>query len=326
MNRERYPLLHQGVSSRPPPVKTAVDIVILSLSSLFLAFLVFVRSSAAWYPGILNLNDSRLGSECAASISSSSWINPPSWTLDGAWCVVYVWQAVWLGYAWTVFTCRRNGAIRLIFWGVYPTFLLVVGADVAWIFSIFHNQEELAMAFSVLMAGTACTTAGMLFYQLYRRTDADVREEGKVDLWSTRVLAGNGLTLYATWASLLVLLTIDALWRSRVSQSDEPVREKLATGLLAAIGVLVLLYFLLENSILDRFLRYTFVVYPLVLWFVAGVMSCHWRQRPNGHDTSNIISVVVLIETAVLMALRLALLVLFAILRPVARRSNIQFV
>ena len=71
---------------------------------------------------------------------------------------------------------------------------------------------------------------------------------------------------------------------------------------------------ILENTVFDRYLRYAFAVYPVIIWALSAVVANNWdTDNPTG---PNIFSLVLLVLTIVLALLRIVLFIIFTIFRP----------
>jgi hypothetical protein len=71
--------------------------------------------------------------------------------------------------------------------------------------------------------------------------------------------------------------------------------------------------------VFDRYLRYAFAVYPVIIWALSASLAKKW----NGNDPSgvNIFSLVLLILTIVLALVRILLFLLFTLFRPLRPKN-----
>ena len=46
----------------------------------------------------------------------------------------------------------------------------------------------------------------------------------------------------------------------------------------------VMVYFISENTILDHFVCYMFIVYPVIVWALAAILSAHWNQEDDNRN------------------------------------------
>ena len=222
--------------------------------------------------------------------------------------MIYTWQFIWVIYAWS-FVCRPNTP-RTIFTGVYFGYVIICILNITWIF--VWGNEEVSAAAAILIAFNLVfypTIASLAFF-LSRADEAKV-----YDLWLTRVLVLNGLLFYTTWTTIASLINLAAAmeYDGDVSGSTS---AYVALSLLAAT---VITYFILENSLFDRYLRYAFAVYPVIIWALSGSLAKNWNNSdPSG---VNIFSLVLLVVTIVLALVRIILFILFTFFRPLRARS-----
>ena len=219
-------------------------------------------------------------------------------------------------------------------------FLLVCGAIIGWFYSWGNEYPQGALAFILLMAISLYVAIGMLSYHLYRKTK-DLEEEGqKCDLWMTRIIVLNGLSLYASWVSVATCLNVGIVIQyytptgaglgiegsGSAAESgngsggglNTPLDVNSVTVTLALLAFIVLLYFVLENTVLDRFTRFVLVVYPTVT--VQG----QWNKYENPQN--QIFSLALLSVVILLACIRVVLLIVFACVRPVGRYEKLQHV
>ena len=118
----------------------------------------------------------------------------------------------------------------------------------------------------------------------------------------------NSLVMYATWAVITTLLS-----SGHFLQEDADVHvDTTATVILSLIASICIAYFLLENTILDRFLRYVIAVYPVVIWTLAGMIADRWdSMRDDITERNNLIILSLSCVAMILFVLRLVLLIVF---------------
>lgn len=236
-------------------------------------------------------------------------ITPAGWAFS-IWGVIYTWQCLWMIYAWS-FVCRPS-APRTIFVGVYFGYVIICILNSAWIF-VWGNEEATASAVILISFNVVFyPTIALLALFLYRANEAKV-----YDLWLTRILALNGLLFYATWTTIASLLNLTI-----AVQYDADYNGLHAAYIsLSLLTATLITYFVLENTIFDRFLRYVFAVYPVIIWALSAVMANKWSSSdPNG---VNIFTLVLLLTTIVLTIIRIVLFILFTIFRPIRPKNTV---
>ena len=221
-------------------------------------------------------------------------ITPASWAFS-IWGLIYVWQAAWIVYSLT-FLCRKNTA-ELI-----SPFLLL-----AYAFSSFANigwlivwSRELIRTSSILLFAIAFFLYGTLAIS-YATVNIVAKVISKRDFILIQVLVNNGLALYATWCTIASLLNLTMVL-TYVHGVDQDVASTISLVILA---VEVIVWFSLENTILDKFVRYTLTIYPVVIWALSASIKKNWEPAKR----NSTISVILLAMACTLLVVRIAIVV-----------------
>lgn len=236
-------------------------------------------------------------------------VTPAGFTFS-IWGVIYTWQALWIIYAWTfVFRPRMP---RTIFTGVYIGYTLVSATNITWIYVWGNLHVTAACVVLFLFNAFFYPTIAMLVSYFYK-----VREKPhRVDTVLTWILPVNGLFLYATWTTIASLLNLAAALQYS-SSNVNPIDS--GTVALTLLLVTVLVYFVLENTVLYRVLRYVLSVYPVVIWALIGALSVHWGVE--GEERNSRFALGLLIITIVLFIVRIILVVIFGVVRPLCKSN-----
>ena len=234
-------------------------------------------------------------------------ISPTLWT-HSAWLAVFAWQGLWLLYAWS-FTCRQQKP-RTIFPGVYPAFGLLCALNVGWFYSLCNSFPEMSLAFVTILTITLYLCIGMESCYLY--INPDLKYASRLGIWVTRVLVLNGLVAFATWTTFVTLLNLGVVLQEKANLHA----DTCSTIVLSLLASIVLSYILLESTILDRFLRHVFVIYPVMIWCLVGSVVENWDSG-SLTERNNLFSLVLLATFGLMFVIRIVLLVVFAFMRPV---------
>ncbi|KAE8279857.1 hypothetical protein D5F01_LYC21988 [Larimichthys crocea] len=224
---------------------------------MLLALLVFIITmvfSALAAPGIYPF----LASTGNTSEEFVTQITPSGWTFS-IWTIIYIFLALVLAFVLSG-TCRKNAygyvycSPAILPHGFFVTWCLNLGLNTGWLFLWDRRFMPAALAFLILIA---LTNYIMIFFSCY------------VDLWLHRVLVQNGIAIYATWTTIasLVNLTIVLTNDGNMSQTDA------GTLALSVLTVVLFVWFILENSVLDKHVRYILTIYPAVIWALTGVFT-----------------------------------------------------
>ncbi|XP_078720098.1 uncharacterized protein LOC144936810 isoform X2 [Lampetra fluviatilis] len=242
---------------------------VLSLVS-FVVMIIFNIAAATGFTKGLFRNTTG-----AISGRYSLGVTPAGWTFS-IWGFIYAWNALWVAHTLSAL-CRRGqeGPLYAEASATPPAFHLI------W---LLNNAINVAWLFL---------------------WDADVQLLLKTiaprELWLTRILAHNGLAMYATWTTIATLLNLGVVLRYDGGVSGSATDS----AVLAILALEVLTWFVLEVAVLERHVRYTLTVYPVVIVALSGSVSQNYdTESPSGND---VFTVVLLGVTCALLVARLAL-------------------
>ena len=162
-------------------------------------------------------------------------------------------------------------------------------------FHWFGNEEIVASCVILyLFAFTFYASNAILVIYFYRVLD----KVNKVDKVFMYILPINGMFCYTTWVTIAsqLNLTIAVSYKTSMSADDS------ATLGLTVLLAIVVGYFILESTIGERYLRYVFSVYPVLIWAGIGVLSAHWKDEDEGSRNKIYALMVLLIAVVVLVA------------------------
>ena len=291
----------------PSRLKWVLETILLSITSLLYACKVVI-SIYGWFgePSTFRFN---VTLRDALPLSQLT-ISPADWT-QVIWLVVFFWEALWLIFVWT-FTCRQRTP-RTIHPGVILMFGLACALNVGWLFSLGHLHQESALALIATQTIVLVTSVATLTVHLHLIT-SQLQEDYRLTIWVTRGLVLNGLAAYTVWSDLIMWFSLGG-----ILQDDAALhRGTTSTVVLSLIAVSVLAYFLLENTILDRFLRHVFVVYPVVIVTLAGVLAENW-DKESTRDRNELFALILTCFVGLLLLIRVVLLVVvYPLTRPLA--------
>ena len=297
--------LSQDKTSSPPLWRKVVEIVSLIIASLVL-LAVFITSGLAAAPNAENYGFANQTG--AVSDEFYLQVTPAGWTF-AIWGIIYTWQGLWILYSWSfVF---RPSTPRTVSWITLLLYSCANVGNISWIYLWGNNYPQVAFAFIVLIWAALLAAVGVETVHLYKVTPLmSSGIKNKVDLWITRLLVVNGICIYATWVTVATLLNLGIVLQYYGDVADGTT----GTVVLWLLSVEVLAYFALENTILDRFARFVFIVYPVLIWALSGSLSAHWgREDPV---TNPVLTLMILLLVILLFITRGVLWIVFAFLRP----------
>lgn len=233
---------------------------------------------------------------------------PVPWAFAG-WIVVFLLQFTWLIHA-CLYTCRQ-GVERTLHPILYPIFWVACCVNVGYVYTVGHSTNELSLALIAVEAILLCLCVAVVAGYL-RRLTTGPKEVPFMDKWFTHLITVNGLAFYAAWTVLSTLLHIAVV----LKEDSDIHNDTIGTCLLSLLSALIIGYFLLEITILDRYLRYVNAVYPAVIWWLVGTLAEHWDNDFNGISRNNLFVFVLVLVVGVLMVVHFLLICVFQRTRP----------
>ena len=189
-----------------------------------------------------------------------------------------------------------------------------------WLYVWANSLGQVSFAVIVLAWLLLVGSIGVQSHHVYKITPVlQSQPKYKIDLWITRLLVTNGLVVHATWLAVATHINLGVVLQYFAGVASGTT----GTIVLWVLSLVVLGYFALENTILDRYTRFIFMVYPVLIWALTGVLSAHWgKETPNTNPS--ILTAMLLVLAVVLFLARAVLVVLFALFRPLALSQTIS--
>ena len=287
------------------------DFTSLSLASLLLGVAIvitFVANNPYPQHGVLTNSSS----DCVTV--NRSQLQPAEWTYQLMWCITYAWQILLLVYAWTV--AARIWSQGSIHWLVYAFHSLASVVGIIWNALRATGHDIPSYLFLFLLVVSVSVAVGVeSAYLHYYAFDLDLIS--KADLWLARVIVVNGLAVYVTWTLFLCHVDLAAIVQCHTSVNA-------SGGAMLALILLTLeliVYFILENVVLQRFTRFVFVVQPTVILVAACVIADHRLRGDADEEKATIFLSILLVITAIAFAVKVVVLVCRPILTKVSRND-----
>ena len=254
-----------------------------------------------------------MGDGSQKTLTSSRYETPftPAPWAYAAWLVAFAVQALWVTHAWS-FTCRQNKE-RAVSFAVHPTLWLAASLNIGYVYAVGHGSAELSLA----MVGVETLVVYVCFAIAavhLRKATTRLNEVTARDRWAGHLLAVNGLSLLVSWLTILTFFHLGVVLHDRADVESSTV----GTIILSLLAALIVCYFLLEVTILDRYLRYALLVYPAVVWWLAATLFRNWDGEFAGIGRNNLFAFVLMCAVAALGVVRLLLVLVFYWVRPLA--------
>ncbi|XP_068135704.1 uncharacterized protein [Hyperolius riggenbachi] len=290
-------------------------IVLISLSAIVYVIMVAFNAGAGsgLMKGIFLQNVGNISRKFDTDIT------PSGWTFM-IWNVIFAWQFLWIGYVLAGFCRRSDLGWMYLKPNVFPVSFYIVWmlnnvCNIGWLFLWDRDLLIPALVFLGVIALTNHIVLFILHRALYLNGEWFYRQR-KVDLWLIRVLAHNGIAVYATWTTIACLLNfaVALTYNGNIPNSTS------STVCLSILAFEVVLWFILENFVLDKYVRYTLTVYPVVIVALSGALDKNYKD--SSPDNNNIFIAVLLAVGCVMFAVRLGLVIWRHIKQPLYTRSS----
>ncbi|KAF3698863.1 hypothetical protein EXN66_Car014550 [Channa argus] len=221
-------------------------------------------------------------------------ITPAGWTFS-IWGVIYTWLTLMVLYI-TSYVCRGSWAQCLLSYTFYFCWLSNMVLNITWLLVWDRELMLVALVVLILMAISSysalfCCCFATDYFGLWLQT------YHRKDLACLRILLQNGLALYATWISIASLVNFSLvlhLWGVDKSTA--------ATASLCILFAEVVAWFILENWVLDRWVRNILTVYPVVIVALVGNIFRHFNL--SDPTPNSVFMVVLLVLACVLLVSR----------------------
>ncbi|XP_045208580.2 uncharacterized protein LOC123560457 [Mercenaria mercenaria] len=207
-------------------------------------------------------------------------ITPAGWTFS-IWGFIYTWQALWIVYALVnLFRKSEKGPYY-----TYPvllpvpylaSYLLNLGFNCGWMVAFDREILELALALLFLITVTLYVCLFFSYRNLNRGIDILIKQERKSDVWLTRFLVQNGLSMYATWCTIATLLNLAFVLTYR--SSHDIGQQNASTVSLSILSVAIVAFLVADWVFLDRYTRYTFTPYIVLVVAFTGSIAKNYEE------------------------------------------------
>lgn len=216
-------------------------------------------------------------------------ITPAGWTFS-IWGVIYTWLLVMLIYILT-WLCRRTSSgwmYEILPIGFFLSWIINMTVNIIW---LFLWDRGLMVRALIVLALIAISNYLLIFFSC-RGLSAHgnwLHQHHLKDLWGIRVLIQNGIAVYATWTTIATLLNFSiVLHFSEITKTDA------ATVSLCILLFEVLGWFIVENFVIDRHVRYILTIYPVVIWALIGNISKNYDPEAPGRNAKFTVGLLVL--------------------------------
>lgn len=173
--------------------------------------------------------------------------------------------------------------------------------NMTWLF--LWDQESMYAALGVLV-GICFTNYSAVFFCCYATECYGLwlHENQPRDLLCLHLLVQNGLCLYATWTTIATLINLTIVLQLVGVDKNIAATVSLCILLVELVG-----WFLLENFLLDHWVRWILSVHPVAVLALLGIVSKHFD--PEHPSPNAIFMVVLLVVSCMLLVARVVMVI-----------------
>lgn len=224
------------------------------------------------------------------------YITPAGATFS-TWGAIYTWQALWLLLN-VVLIFLKNENSRLYYDPPVLTILFHCFIffnfcfNAGWL-GLWDSQEFTgSFIFILFMAATVYAAIVISHRNIY---NADQYLKRRWVLWLYRILVNNGLCFYAAWLTIATLLNLAIAITYRWAPEDQisSFRNTSSIISLSILAALLLVYFLFDILIFEKFLRYTWSTYIQLLIAFAGILGKNYYRKDAASTLALVLAIIV---------------------------------
>ncbi|KAG8571378.1 hypothetical protein GDO81_011620 [Engystomops pustulosus] len=285
-----------------------ITLICLSFIS-YIVTVVFNALSAVSQSGLFITTASNISGKYPLDVT------PAGWTFS-IWSVIYIWNGLWIIYVVsTLFRRNKSGPVYLQPEVHPPEFfaLWIVNnlINIGWLFLWDRELLIFANIFLALIPITIFLMLHMSYRNCYRHANW-MSQNQRFDLWCIRILVHNGLATYATWTSIATIVNFGLVLKYNVSHVMEPYVSSVVLGL---IMFALLFWFLMESCMFEKYVRYTFTIYPVAIVASVGIFL-GVDEDPEEFSDNEMMNAVIIAVSSAFCVIRFILLFSCDKLRP----------
>ena len=211
----------------------------------------------------------------------------------------------------SVFVSVENGKLYLNPEIITPWFCFFFISNLWYnaLWTVVWIREEIVAACILLflVAQTSIFSIGILARNIAKDNHQLKREKPKL-YWLYVALPLNSLGLYATWVVIASMANLGHVLQY-VGEISSTQVSHICLGILLTI---IILYFILENTVFDHYIRFLLTPYLVVIWASIGIIA----KNQNVADSTKNLAFAILGLGCIFLVLRLIIVGLRQKLKP----------
>ena len=197
------------------------------------------------------------------------------------WGLIYMLQLSWIFYtASLIFRPEAPDILPSIFYLVY---ILSCFLNATWLIVWAHQKFALS---SMILVGITITL-GMCLTTAYGSLDSYLKTShiqkevvSEFDVWCLQIFVQNGIMFYMAWVSIASCINFAIFLQQDLGIS----RSKAGSIALTILLAMLVVWFVVENFIINSYVKYTFTEYVVLLIGLFGIIKKQWTDG-HGNQT-----------------------------------------
>lgn len=239
------------------------------------------------------------------------------------WAVIYIWQVLFIAYGFS--TICREGLEGYLYYSpnimpvsIYIIYMINNGLNIAWLFLwdrtvVSRDYLIASLVVLALVPFTLYLCIGISCYAVDKYYPL-LRKNGLAkEAWMIRFMVQNAFAFYATWTTIATLLNLASCLAYRADMD-------MNTASLVSLGILafeIVFWFILDIFFLDRYVRFLFAPYCVVVWALSGSVARNWVPG----DRNAIFTVTLLAVGGAALIVKIVVMIWRAVAHPLYANS-----
>jgi len=311
--------IDQQSSTKHKPLNMVAIIGMFVIFLIVATFNGLAGSGAGISLGIFNNNVGNLSDMYHVDITPSGWA-------FSIWSLIYIWLTVtFIWYIVTIFISNSYGPVYLNPCIASPLYCLVLTLNLllnlTWIF-VWDNQLLVAASVVLILIAVTNVAQMAIVARNIAMENHALKEEQTKTYWTYVILSLNGPAIYTTWTVIASMLNLTIALRYSDMTDSNPDMITCTRISLSILLVLLIVWFVLENTVLDKTVRFIVTPYLVVIWASYAIIDNQKSQPDIPDETTDFVKSIFGIAIA-LFVLRIAIIIFRQIKNPIRAETRV---
>lgn len=225
----------------------------------------------------------------------------------------------------TIFISNSYGPVYLNPCIASPLYCLVLTLNLllnlTWIF-VWDNQLLVAASVVLILIAVTNVAQMAIVARNIAMENHALKEEQTKTYWTYVILSLNGPAIYTTWTVIASMLNLTIALRYSDMTDSNPDMITCTRISLSILLVLLIVWFVLENTVLDKTVRFIVTPYLVVIWASYAIIDNQKSQPDIPDETTDFVKSIFGIAIA-LFVLRIAIIIFRQIKNPIRAETRV---